>query len=85
MAKGYEILSILLPEGGWVIYEDNFDSIIYDDGVTPITKEQFTKAFTDFDNLVVQKEIELKAKRQAALEKLAILGLDTDDLAALGL
>lgn len=32
-----------------------------------------------------QQEAEAQAKRQAALDKLAALGLDTDDLKALGL
>jgi len=31
MAKGSDVLSMLIPSGGWVIIGDNFNSIIYDE------------------------------------------------------
>ena len=49
MATGGNVLEMLIPTGGWVITADDFDSIRYDEGVTPITKKQFTDGFAQYD------------------------------------
>lgn len=85
MATGTEVLNYLIPQGGWVIYGDDFDSIIYDEGVTPITKEQFDAGFAQFDAWKAERDATAAAKKTAVIAKLEALGLDTDDLAALGL
>ncbi len=85
MATGGQVLTMLIPTGGWVIYGDDFDSIIYDQGVTPITKKQFTDGFADYDTWKAEQEAAKEAKKAAAEAKLAALGLDSDDLKALGL
>ena len=72
MAKGYEVLTLLIPTGGWVITGDDFDSIIYDDGVTPLTKKQFNDAFPLVDAQNTQKETERATARTALLSKLGI-------------
>jgi hypothetical protein len=72
MAKGGEVLSMLIPTGGWVITADDFDSIRYDEGVTPITKKQFTDGFAAFDAWKAQQD-QVKANEKAALfERLGI-------------
>ena len=84
MAKGREVLEMLIPTGGWIIYGDDFDSIVYDDGVAPITKKQFDEGFAKVDALKEQQIIEAQIAKEAAIAKLAALGLDLEDLKSLG-
>ena len=72
MATGAEVLSMLLPEGGWVIYGDDFDSIIYDDGVNPVSKKDFENGFPIVDAWLASKEAEKNAKKAELLSKLGI-------------
>ena len=67
-----EVLSILRPNGGYVIWNNDFDTIRYDDGVQPITKKEFDETFKKLDEI---KQAEAAAKagaRQALLDKLGI-------------
>ena len=85
MALGYEVLQFLRPNGGWVITAEDFDSITYDEGVEPITKEEFDAGFAQVDIWKEQQEQDKAVKKAAAEAKLAALGLTADDLKALGL
>jgi hypothetical protein len=80
MAKGGEVLSMLIPTGGWVITADDFDSIRYDEGVTPITKKQFEDGFAAFDAWKAQQD-QAKANEKAAI--LERLGITADEAALL--
>ena len=80
MATAREVLTMLIPTGGWVIYGDNFDSIIYDQGVTPITKKQFTDGFVAFDSWKLQQEATRTAEKSALLTR---LGITADEAALL--
>jgi hypothetical protein len=80
MATGAQVLSSLIPVGGWSIHGDDFDSIIYDEGVTPLTKKEFDDGFALADS---QKKAEISAKektRKSALSKLEALGLTEDEV-----
>ena len=85
MANGGEVLHLLIPTGGWTITASDFDSIIYDEGVTPITLEQFEAGFAQVDASKAEEEAKAKADKSTAQAKLAALGLTADDLKALGL
>lgn len=85
MAKGSDVLKMLIPTGGWVIYADDFDSIIYDQGVKSITKKQFEDGFAQYDTWKAQQDATQAAAKSAAQGKLAALGLTVEDLQALGL
>lgn len=80
MAKGGEVLSMLIPTGGWVITADDFDSIRYDEGVTPVTKKQFTDGFAQFDAWKEQQD-QAKANEKAAL--LERIGITAEEAALL--
>lgn len=84
MATGVEVLKMLIPDGGWVISGDDFDGIQFID-CEPITKKQFEDGFALFDNWKAEQDAAKAAKKAAAEAKLAALGLDADDLKALGL
>jgi hypothetical protein len=85
MAKSREVLEMLLPNGGWVIYGDDFDSIRYDDGVNPISKKQFVDGFAQYDAWKAEQDLAKLTAKEAAQSKLAALGLTVEDLTALGL
>jgi hypothetical protein len=85
MATGAEVLNMLIPTGGWVIYGDDFDSIRYDESVAPITKAAFDAGFAQFDAWKAEQDAAKIAAKSSAENKLAALGLTADDLKALGL
>lgn len=72
MATGADVLSMLIPTGGWVIYGDDFDSIIYDESVTPITKKQFTDGFAAYDAWKATQDAQVAADKAALLNRLGI-------------
>ena len=78
MAKGFEVLAMLLPDKGWAISGDDYNSIQWLE-CEPITKEEFEAGFAQYDEWKTQEETP-KAEEKAAL--LARLGI-TDDEAKL--
>ena len=85
MAKGSDVLEMLLPNGGWTIIDNAFDSIIYDAGVTPVAKADFDAGFAKYDAWKADQDAKVEAAKESAQAKLAALGLTADDLKALGL
>jgi len=84
MAKGGEVLSMLLPNGGWYIVGDDYESIKFLE-CEPITKKQFTDGFAQYDAWKAEQDAAKVAAKQSAQAKLAALGLTVEDLQALGL
>lgn len=72
MAKAREVLDYLLPDGGWTIQGEDFDSITYDDGVVPVSKAAFDGAFSIVDDIHAEKAAEAAAAKAAILERLGI-------------
>lgn len=83
MAKGDEVLSMLIPTGGWIINGDDFDSIRYDEGVKPVTKKEFDDGFAAYDAWKAEQEIKATQAKDVAIAKLAALGLTLEDISAL--
>jgi hypothetical protein len=72
MAKGGEVLEMLIPNGGWVISGDDFHSIRYDEGVTPVTKKQFEDGFAKVDAWKAQEESARETKKAELFARLGI-------------
>lgn len=83
MAKGNEVLGMLIPSGGWVITGDDYESIQFIEA-KPITKKEFEDGFAQFDAWKALQDANKLAAKAAAEAKLAKLGLTSDDLKALG-
>ncbi len=84
MARSYEVLRMLIPNGGWVQTGDTYEGIEFVE-CEPITKAQFEAGFAQYDAWKAEQD-EAKAQAKASAEaKLAALGLTADDLKALGL
>lgn len=75
MATAAEVLSMLIPQGGWVVTGEDFDGIEFV-SCDPITKAEFEAGFAAFDAWKNQQD-QAKASEKAAL--LARLGITADE------
>ena len=75
MAKAWEVLEMLIPQGGWILQGEDYEGIEFLQG-DPITKEQFLAGFAQYDSFKAQKDAD-KATEKAAL--LANLGITEDE------
>lgn len=83
MAKSWQVLNYLRPEGGTIAIGEEYEGIQFV-SAEPFTKEEYQAAFAIVDQLNLQKEETEAIQKQAALAKLQALGLDQDDLKVLG-
>jgi len=84
MAKGYEVLEMLIPTGGWRIVGDDYKDIDFVEA-QPITKADFDAGFALWDAWKAKIDLDAETAKTVAAAKLAALGLTADDLKALGL
>jgi hypothetical protein len=77
MISAGDVLSYLIPTGGWTIYADDFNSIIYDEGVKPITKKQFTDGFAQYEAWKAEQDNAKATAKAAILDR---IGLTADEL-----
>jgi hypothetical protein len=84
MAKHYEVLQYLIPNGGYVQNGDTYEGIEFIE-CDPITKKQYTDGFAKYDAWKVEQDNAKAQAKAAAQAKLAALGLTVEDLQALGL
>ena len=75
MAQGYEVLNMLIPQGGWSIEGDDFEGITFHT-CDPVTKKEFEAGFAKVDAWKA-KVAEDNAVAKAAL--LARLGITEDE------
>lgn len=84
MATGADVLTMLLPDGGWILTGNDWSGIQFID-IEPITQAEFEAGFAKYDAWVAEQEAAAVAAKEAAYAKLSALGLTVDDLKALGL
>lgn len=84
MAKGYEVLTMLLPQGGWAMTGEDWEGVEFFEA-EPITKEQFEAGFAQYDAWKAEQDAAQVTAKATAQAKLAALGLTFEDLTALGL
>ena len=84
MADNAQVLAFLRPNGGYVQVGTDFEGITFID-CEPFTKAEYEAAFAEYDAWKNKQQADEQAKKNAALAKLEALGLDIDDLKALGL
>jgi len=84
MAKCYEVLAMLIPNGGYVQVGEDYEGIEFLE-CEPITKAEYEAGFAKYDAWKSEQDAVKAAKKAAAEAKLAALGLTADDLKALGL
>jgi hypothetical protein len=71
MATGADVLNMLIPTGGWIIYGNDWDGVQFIEA-TPITKEQFEAGFAQYDVLKAQQDADKAAAKASLLARLGI-------------
>ena len=85
MKKIFDVLNMLIPQGGWALIGDDFNDINWIDKSCQITEDDYRAGVLKYDAWKSEQDAEAVTKKEAAQAKLAALGLTTDDLKALGL
>lgn len=84
MASGGDVLSMLIPSGGWAITGNDYSGIQFLE-CEPISKEAFEAGFAQYDSWKAEQDAQALENKLDAEKKLMALGLTKDDLKALGL
>ena len=71
MATGVDVLTMLAPNSGWVVYGDDYDSIQWIKG-EKITKTEFEAGFAQYDAWKAEAKATAEADKTALLTKLGI-------------
>lgn len=79
MATGADVLAMLIPSGGWVIYGDDYESIQFIEA-DAITKAEFEAGFAKVDAFKEKQAADRAAAKAALLER---LGITADEAALL--
>jgi hypothetical protein len=67
-----DVLSYLRPNGGWVIWGQDFNTIRYDEGVKPITEDELAKGFSEYAAWKITQDAAKESQRQAILDRLGL-------------
>tara|TARA_R110000868_G_scaffold569_1_gene4183 strand:- start:8 stop:262 length:255 start_codon:yes stop_codon:yes gene_type:complete len=84
MAKSWEVINYLRPEGGVIAVGQNYEGIEFVSAI-PFSKEEYEAGFAECDAWKAEQEAAAAAAKKSAESKLEALGLTPEDLAALGL
>ena len=71
MAKGYEVLAMLIPNGGYSIEGDDYEGITFVEA-EPITKKEFEAGFAKFDAWQAKQQADRAAAKEALLARLGM-------------
>ena len=76
MATATEVLTMLRPQGGWVIRGNEYSGIEWID-CESITQAEFEAGFATYDAWKAEQDAATQAQKQAILDR---LGLTEDEL-----
>lgn len=79
MATGAEVLSMLIPTGGWIISGDDYEGIKFIEAEA-ITEAQFKAGFSKVDAYKEKQATDRATAKAALLER---LGITADEAALL--
>lgn len=71
MATGAQVLSMLIPSGGWIINGDEYEGIEFIEA-EPITKAAFEAGFAQFDAWKAEQDLAAANAKAALLDRLGI-------------
>ena len=78
MEKAADVLSMLIPDGGWILTGSDYEGIQFLQ-CEPITKAEFEAGFAQYDAWKAEQDTKVATDKAALLAKLGI----TDDEARL--
>jgi hypothetical protein len=79
MAKGNQVLTMLIPQGGWIIVGNDYEGITFLE-CEPITKAEFEAGFAAYDAWKAGQDAAQAADKAALLTR---LGLTADEFKTL--
>ena len=71
MARADQVLTMLIPNGGWISTGDEYEAIEFLE-CEPITKAQFEAGFKKFDDWKAKQDAQAATDKAALLTKLGI-------------
>ena len=71
MARGNEVLNMLIPQGGWIISGNDYEGITFLE-CEPITKTDYEAGFAKYDAWKAEQDSKAAADKAALLTKLGI-------------
>jgi hypothetical protein len=71
MTKASDVLTMLIPTGGWATHGDNFEDITFIEA-EPLTKKEFETGAAQYEAWQAAREAKVKADKDALLAKLGI-------------
>jgi hypothetical protein len=81
MAKAHQVLEMLLPNGGWVIYGDTYEGAEFVE-CEPITKAQYEAGFAQYDAWKAEQDAAKAQAKAALLERLGLTQEEFNTLTA---
>ena len=82
MATNSEVLSYLIPNGGYVQIGDTYEGISFID-CEPLTEKQYKYGFAQFDKWQASELKKTKESKASAQTKLAALGLTEEEITSI--
>ena len=71
MAKGSDVLNMLIPNGGWVLQGNDYEGIQFLE-CEPITKSEYQAGFAQYDAWKAEQDAAKAAEKAALLQRLGI-------------
>jgi len=71
MARADQVLTMLIPNGGWIATGEDYEGIEFLD-CEPITKKQFIDGFAKYDDWKAKQDSDTASNKAALLTKLGI-------------
>jgi hypothetical protein len=72
MANSQEVMTMLCPAGGWIMYDNDFDGITWVDERPRCTKAEYEAGFAQYDAWKAEQDSKAAADKAALLAKLGI-------------
>jgi hypothetical protein len=79
MVTGADVLSMLIPQGGWIITGEDYEGIEFIE-CEPITKKQYVDGFAQFEAWKAEQDAAKAAIVDSRNAKLIALGLTAEEL-----
>jgi len=72
MANSGDVMTMLCPAGGWIMYGDDFDGITWVDDRPRCTKAEYEAGFAKYDAWKAEQDAAMATDKAALLAKLGI-------------
>lgn len=78
--KAAYVLNKLVPQGGWIVYGDEYSGIVWANSEPLVSEQEFNQAMLTCEEDFAEEQQIKESKKQAAFNKLQNLGLTEEDI-----